>query len=260
MKPNFVPISSLKVQLYADGADRDAMVALAKDPLIKGLTTNPTLMRKAGISDYSAFAKDVLSHIKDKSISFEVFAYDLQEIEAQARIIASWAPNVYVKIPITNTKGESTYDVVYRLARSGVKVNVTALLTLDQVRHIIGAFSTAPGIISVFAGRIAYTGADPVPMMREAKRSISHMPHVELLWASPRELLNIYQADEAGADIITVSHDILKKLVNIGYDHTVLSLDTVKMFFDDGKKAGYIILPRTLPMLAKLPQPLIGQF
>jgi transaldolase len=216
------------------------MLALAREPYIKGLTTNPTLMRKAGVTDYVGFAKEVLASIKEKPISFEVFSDDFSEMEAQARTIASWGENVYVKIPITNTRGESAFDVIKKLTGEGIKVNVTALLTLGQVEHIRGAFAPGvPGIVSVFAGRIADTGADAVPLMRAAKEALASHPHLELLWASPRELFNIYQAEYAGADIITVSPDILKKLSKIGYDHEKLSLETVQMFFDDGKKAGY---------------------
>lgn len=240
MKPHFLPVSSLKIKIFADGALLEDMVSLAKEPFIKGLTTNPTLMRKAGVTDYAAFAKEVLAHIKDKPISFEVFSDDLREMEEQARTIASWGPNVYVKIPITNTRGESTFALIQKLTQSGVKVNVTALLTLEQVEHIRGAFSyNVPGIVSVFAGRIADTGVDPIPVMQAAKRALAAYPNLELLWASPRELLNVYQAEYAGSDIITASPDILKKLSKVGYDHTQLSLETVQMFFEDGQKAGY---------------------
>lgn len=232
----------LCVKIFADGADKDGMIALAKDPLIKGFTTNPTLMRKAGVADYAPFAKEILGAIKDKPVSFEVFSDDFSEMERQARLIASWAPNVYVKIPITNTRGTFSFDLVKKLAADGTKLNVTAILTPEQVKNIIPALSSkTPAIISVFAGRIADTGVDPVPIMKEARALLQAYPRAELLWASPRELLNIYQADSIGVHIITVTSDILKKLDKVGYDHSMLSLDTVKMFYDDGAKAGYVL-------------------
>lgn len=235
-------LSQLKIKIFADGAEKASMIELAKDPLIKGFTTNPTLMRKAGVTDYMGFAKEVLAEIRTKPISFEVFSDDFTEMERQARIIASWAPNVYVKIPITNTKKESTFELVKKLAAEGVKLNITAILTVPQVAHIIKALSSkVPAIISVFAGRVADTGADPVPIMREANAVLTPYPNYELLWASPRELLNIYQAEEVGAKIITVTPDILKKAANIGLDHHELSLQTVKMFYDDGQKVGYTL-------------------
>lgn len=235
-------LNDLRVKIFADGADKASMVALAKDPLIKGFTTNPTLMRKAGVSDYAGFAKEVLAEIKTKPVSFEVFSDDFHEMERQARIIASWAPNVYVKIPITNTKKESAFNLVKKLAGEGVKLNVTAILTVAQVAHITKALSPeVPAIISVFAGRVADTGVDPIPMMQECKAILAPYPNYELLWASPRELLNIYHAEEVGADIITVTPDILKKGAMIGLDHHELSLQTVKMFYDDGQKVGYTL-------------------
>lgn len=235
-------IEDLKIRIFADGAEKEGMVELAKQPFIKGFTTNPTLMRKAGITDYVSFAKDILSVIKDKSVSFEVFSDEFNEMERQARLIASWAPNVYVKIPISNTKGESSFDLVKKLASSGVKVNVTAILTVPQTEHIVKALSpSVPSIISVFAGRIADTGVDPMPIMKEAKQIMASFPNAELLWASTRELYNIYQAEVVGADIITVTHDILKKLGKVGYDHHELSIETVKMFYDDGQKVGYTL-------------------
>lgn len=235
-------IHELRVKIFADGAEKAGMLELAKEPFIQGFTTNPTLMRKAGITDYAGFAKEILSLIKDKPISFEVFSDDFAEMERQARIIASWASNVYVKIPITNTKKESSFDLVKKLATEGIKLNVTAILTLPQVEHIAKALSPhAPAIISVFAGRIADTGVNPIPIMKQAKQMLAAQPKHELLWASPRQLYNIYDAEEAGCDIITVSHDILKKLDKVGYDHHDLSLETVKMFYDDGQKVGYTL-------------------
>jgi len=232
----------LKIKIFSDGAEKAPMLEMAAKPFIKGFTTNPTLMRKAGITDYVAFAKDILANIKDKPVSFEVFSDEFSEMERQARIIASWGPNVYVKIPITNTKRQSTFDLVKKLAHEGVKINVTAILTLKQVAHIKEAFpKDASAIISVFAGRIADTGHNPFSIMKEAKAILSSHPKMELLWASPRQLLDIYYAEEAGSDIITVTTDILKKLEKIGYDHDELSLDTVKMFYDDGQKAGYAL-------------------
>ncbi len=244
MESTAIPVSKLNIKLFADGARLEDMLTLAKDPLIKGLTTNPTLMRKAGVTDYVAFAKEVLSHITDKPISFEVFSDDLSEMEEQARIINSWGSNVYVKIPITNTRGESTFEVIERLSRDGIKVNVTAILTLAQVERVSGALvSETPAVVSVFAGRIADTGIEPIDVMRAAKQILKKLPNAELLWASTRELLNIYQAEYAGADIITVTPDILGKLSKVGYDHDKLSRETVQMFYDDGLKAGYT-LPR----------------
>ncbi|HUC01308.1 MAG TPA: transaldolase [Candidatus Paceibacterota bacterium] len=235
-------IEELHIKIFADGAEKASIVELAQKPFIKGFTTNPTLMRKAGITDYVGFAKDILTVIKDRPISFEVFSDDFVEMERQARVIASWGSNVYVKIPITNTKRESSFDLVKKLAADGIKMNVTAILTVAQVDHIIGALRPdVPAVISVFAGRIADTGVDPVPLMKEAKALLAKTPAYELLWASPRELYNIYQAEEVGADIITVTPDVLKKIEKIGYDLDELSLDTVKMFYDDGQKVGYTL-------------------
>ncbi len=235
-------IHHLKIKIFADGAEKASMLELARQPYIKGLTTNPTLMRKAGVTDYVAFAKDILANIKDKPVSFEVFSDDFSEMERQARIIASWATNVYVKIPIMNTKGESSFDLVKKLAHEGIKLNVTAILTVAQVAHIKEAFpKDVPGIISVFAGRIADTGHDPIPPMREAGAILASHPMLELLWASPRQLLDIYKAEESGSHIITVSPEILKKAEKINYDHHTLSMETVKMFYDDGQKVGYTL-------------------
>ena len=235
-------LSELRIKIFADGADKVSMVALDKNPLIKGFTTNPTLMRKAGVTDYAAFAKEVLAEIKTKPVSFEVFSDDFVEMERQARIINSWGANVYVKIPITNTKRESAFDLIKKLAGEGVKLNITAILTAKQVADILPALSPkVPTIISMFAGRVADTGVDPTPMMQEVKKLLTPFPSYELLWASPRELLNIYQAEEVGADIITVTPEILKKGEMVGKDHDDLSLDTVKMFYDDGQKVGYTL-------------------
>ena len=235
-------LNELNIKIFADGAEKASMVALAKDPLVKGFTTNPTLMRKAGVTDYAGFAKEVLAEIKAKPISFEVFSDDFKEMERQARIINSWASNVYVKIPITNTKKESSIPLIQKLASEGVKLNVTAILTLQQVEETAKALdSKVPAIVSVFAGRVADTGVDPIPLMVASKKLLAATPGWELLWASPRELLNIYQAEEIGADIITVTPEIIKKGEMVGLDLSELSLQTVKMFYDDGQKVGYTL-------------------
>jgi transaldolase len=234
--------SGLKVKLFADGADLNGMREMAANPLIKGFTTNPTLMRKAGVADYAAFARDVLKIIPDRPVSFEVFADDFDEMEVQAHEIASWGRNVNVKIPVTNTRREFCGPLVERLSRAGVQVNVTALLTLDQVKRV--AERLAPetaAIVSVFAGRIADTGRDPVPVMAEAVRILKSKPKAELIWASPRELLNIFQADAIGCHIITATNDILKKLSLVGKDLDQYSLETVAMFYKDARAAGYTI-------------------
>ena len=233
-------VEKLKVQIFADGADKAGMLEMYKKPFIKGLTTNPTLMKKAGIKDYEAFAKDILLEVKDKSISFEVFSDDLDEMEKQALKIATWGENVYVKIPITNTKGIPTYSLIKKLSDKGVKVNVTAIMTLEQVRDVVlNLNQNVPSYVSVFAGRIADTGVDPVPLMSAAVQITSMNSKAEVIWASPRELLNVFQADEIGCQIITVTNDILKKLELVDYDLSSYSLDTVKMFYNDAKKAGY---------------------
>lgn len=233
--------NQLKIKIFADGAEKEGILELSALSHIKGFTTNPTLMRKAGITNYVGFAKDILELVKDKPISFEVFSDDFDEMEKQASIINSWASNVYVKIPITNTKGQSSSNLIKKLSAQGIKVNVTAILTLGQVESAVSSIASGvPAVISVFAGRIADTGTDPVPLMKLAKDIIRPFPNIELLWASPRELLNIFQAESAGADIITIPHDILKKIEKVGYDHEKLSLDTVKMFYEDGQKAGFI--------------------
>jgi len=235
-------LSELGVKIFADGADKATMLELYRNPLIKGFTTNPTLMRKAGVTDYEAFALDILRAIPDRPISLEVFSDDFAVMERQARRIALWGENVYVKIPVTNTLGESSAKLVHVLAQSGVKLNVTALTALDQVRDVSAALAGGPpAIVSVFAGRVADTGRDPVPIMAAAVELVRIYRNVELIWASPRELLNIFQADAIGCHIITVTSDILKKLHLIGKDLHEYSLDTVKMFHDDGMNAGYTL-------------------
>ncbi|MDQ3282445.1 MAG: transaldolase [Acidobacteriota bacterium] len=231
---------NLRIAIYADGADVRDMLAARDAGIVKGFTTNPTLMRKSGVTDYAAFAKEALAATGDMPISFEVFADDFDEMERQAKLIATWGEPVFVKIPITNTKGESAVPLIHRLSAAGVKLNITAILTLDQVRAVVDALdANTPAIVSVFAGRIADTGVDPVPLMREAAQICSAKPKAELLWASPRELLNIFQAEEVGCDIITVTSDLLKKLSMVGKPLDELSLDTVKMFFNDAAAAGF---------------------
>jgi transaldolase len=235
------PVSLQKIKIFADGASVPSILESAKNPRIAGFTTNPTLMRKDGVSDYRAFAKEVLAHVKTQPISFEVFADEFPEMRRQALEIKTWADNVYVKIPITNTRRESSIPLVKELASSGVKLNVTAICTLDQVRDTAAALAGgAPSVVSVFAGRIADTGRDPVPLMREALGICRAAGKgIELLWASPRELLNIIQAAEVGCDIITVTPDLLKKLSLVGKDLADYSLETVQMFFRDAQAAGY---------------------
>lgn len=235
-------VDQLKVQIFADGAEKAAMLEMYRKPFVKGFTTNPTLMRKVGITDYEAFAKDIISVIPDRSISFEVFADDVAEMERQARRIAPWGKHVAVKIPITNTKGESTVPLVRKLSQDGIALNVTALFTLKQVQDVVDAVKGgAPCFISVFAGRVADTGVDPVPLMAEALKIMKAAPNTALIWASPRELLNIFQADDIGCHVITVTNDIIKKLSLVGKDMDEYSLETVKMFYDDGKAAGYML-------------------
>lgn len=235
-------IKNLQVKIFADGADKNGMLEMANKDHIKGLTTNPTLMAKAGIKDYKAFALDILKEIKSKPISFEVFSDDFSEMEDQALEIASWGSNVYAKIPITNTKRQPSYDLIHNLSSRGVKVNVTAIMTLDQVTKSVEALdSNIAAYISVFAGRIADTGVDPLPLMQEAVNILSSKPKSELIWASPRELLNIFHANAIGCQVITVTNDILKKLEFVGKDLNDYSLETVKMFYDDGKRAGLMI-------------------
>ncbi len=237
-----IKIHNLKIKIFADGAEKDGMIELAKKAYVQGFTTNPTLMRKAGVTDYVKFAKEVVAAISDKPISFEVFSDDFKEMERQAKIISSWGKNVYVKIPITNTKRESAVPLIAKLVAQGIKVNVTAILTVKQVEDVAKVLSKdVPSVVSVFAGRIADTGCDPKHYMKKAKAILASNPKAELLWASPRELWNIYQAAKVGCHIITVPHDILKKMEKIGYNLDELSLDTVKMFYDDGQKVGYTL-------------------
>jgi transaldolase len=233
-------IDQLTIRIFADGADKAGMIEMAAKPYIAGFTTNPTLMRKAGIGDYRAFALDILGMIRDRPISFEVFSDDFDEMERQAHEIASWGRNVYVKIPVTNTMGRSACDLISRLAQAGIQQNVTALMTLEQVQSVSQALARGPNsYVSVFAGRIADTGRDPLPLMASAVEILRPYPQQELIWASPRELLNIFQADEIGCQIITVTNDILKKLEMVGKDLELFSLETVRMFRDDAVKAGY---------------------
>jgi transaldolase len=233
-------LSDLRIKLFADGADKQGMLEMYRNPWIQGFTTNPTLMRQAGVTDYEAFARDILQSISDRPISLEVFSDEFSEMERQARKIATWGPNVYVKIPVTNTQGVSSVRLVRKLANAGIKLNVTALLTLEQVHEMAAALAEGPpGIISVFAGRIADTGRDPVPILASAVQHLRGYPNIELIWASPRELLNIFQADAIGCHIITATNDILKKLSLVGKDLNEFSLDTVKMFREDALKAAY---------------------
>jgi transaldolase len=233
-------VASLKIKIFADGADLKGMLEMYRRPDIKGFTTNPTLMRKAGLTDYRAFAQEVVAAIPDRPISFEVFSDDFAEMESQAREIATWGENVNVKIPVTNTRGEPSSALVRRLAADGIKLNVTAIFTLDQVRDVVASLHPGvPAYVSVFAGRIADTGRDPVPHMVAAKALCAQHPRAELIWASPRELLNIFHADQAGCDIITVTNDLLAKLGGVGKDLATFSLETVKMFRDDAVKAGF---------------------
>jgi transaldolase len=230
----------LKVKLFADGADRAGILRMYANPLIRGFTTNPTLMRKAGVTDYEAFAKEIVSAVPDRPISLEVFADEFAEMERQALKISGWGANVYTKIPVTNTRRESSLDLVCRLARQGVKLNVTALMTLEQVEDVAAALAGGPpAYVSMFAGRIADTGRDPVPIIAEAVEILRPRPNIELIWASPRELLNIFQADSVGCHIITATHDLLHKLELVGKDLEDYSLDTVKMFHRDATQAGF---------------------
>jgi transaldolase len=234
--------AELRVKLFADGADPAVIAELARKPYIKGFTTNPTLMRKANIKDYRGFAHQALELIGDRPISLEVFSDDFGEMEAQAREIASWGPNVYVKIPVSDTRGKFTGPLIRRLALTGVPVNVTALLTLEQVQQVADCLApTTPAYISMFAGRIADTGRDPVPVMHRAVELLRRLPQAELIWASPRELLNVLQADQVGCHIITATNDILQKLSLVGKDLDAYSLDTVKMFYHDACAAGFSI-------------------
>lgn len=230
----------LRIKIFADGADRAGMLEMYRQPLIRGFTTNPTLMRKAGVAEYEAFARDILRQIPDRPISFEVFSDEFAEMERQARQIASWGEKVYVKIPVTNTRGESSQALVRALSRSGIKVNVTALMLPEQVQVVGEALAGgAPACVSVFAGRIADTGRDPVPLMARAVELLRPYPNAELIWASPRELYNLFQADAIGCHIITATNDLLKKLSLIGKDLGEYSLETVKMFYEDARAAGF---------------------
>jgi len=235
------PLEKLKIKIYADGADKSGMLSLNANPLIQGMTTNPTLMKKAGISDYEAFAKDILQSIQQKPLSLEVFSDEFAEMRRQALKLAAWGKNVYVKIPITNSRGESSLTLVKDLGSEGVQLNITAILTLEQVRGVAEALNPkVPSVVSVFAGRIADTGCDPEPIMRACRCLLEHQPQAELLWASVREVLNIFQAEACGCHIVTVPHDILNKALKMaGTDLTDLSLDTVKMFANDAASAGF---------------------
>lgn len=235
-------LQALRIKIFADGADKAGMLEMARKPYISGFTTNPTLMRKAGVVDYRAFAHEIIAAIPNRPISFEVFSDEFSEMERQAYEIASWGDLVYVKIPVTNTRSEPAYGLIRRLAKAGVKLNVTALMTLEQVSEVSNALAGGPSsYISVFAGRVADTGRDPVPMMATAVERLRPHPQQELIWASPREILNIFQADAIGCHVITVTNDILKKLDLIGKDLADYSLDTVKMFYRDAQQAGYTL-------------------
>jgi transaldolase len=235
-------VDQLSVKIFADGADLKGMKEAAAQPLVKGFTTNPTLMRQAGVSDYKAFALEVLKLIPERPVSFEVFADDFPTMEAQGREIASWGENVYVKVPVTNTKGEFAGPLITRLSGSGIKLNVTAIMTNKQVKEVAASLAKdTPAIVSVFAGRIADTGRDPVPLMREAVSLLKERPKAQLLWASPRELLNIFQADEIGCHVITVTGDVIRKLALVGKDLDGYSLETVAMFYKDAQTAAFTI-------------------
>jgi len=230
----------MKIKIFADGADLNSITNLAKNPIIEGFTTNPTLMRRAGVENYEQFARDLLNIVPDKSVSFEVFSDELDEMLEQATKIASWGENIYVKIPITNTQGQSTSSVVGELTNRGVKINVTAIMNTDQVQGIFPKLVEGPGsYVSLFAGRVADTGADPVPVMKKAVEIISPETSVELIWASPREVLNVYQAELIGCQIITATPDIIAKLSLRNKDLNNYSLETVRQFYDDGQSAGY---------------------
>jgi transaldolase len=235
-------LPQFKIKLYADGADLNGMIEEYKKGVASGFTTNPTLMKKAGVKSYEEFAKAALKAIPDLPISFEVFSDDLPGMEREARKIAGWGKNVYIKIPVTNTKGESTAPLVKKLSHDGLKLNVTAILTLDQVKTVAKALSPdTPSIVSIFAGRIADTGRDPMPIMKDAVKVLKPLPKAELLWASTRELLNLIQAESSGCHIITITNDILKKVPQVGKDLSLLSLETVQMFYSDAQSAGYRI-------------------
>lgn len=233
-------VKDLKIKIFADGANVTEMKKVYSEGIVRGFTTNPTLMKKDGVKDYVAFAKDVLSEIKTMPISFEVFTDDFESMERQAREIGSWGDNVFIKIPITNTKGEPSYELIKKLSDDGMKLNVTAILTLEQIENVEKSINAGtPAIVSLFAGRIADTGRDPIPYIKESLKILKGNPNAELLWASSRELLNIFQAEECGCHIITVTNDLLKKLQMVNKDLKELSLDTVKMFYNDASSAGY---------------------
>jgi len=243
-------VSTLKVKIFADGADKTSILELAKNPWIRGFTTNPTLMRKAGITDYESFGRELASEIPDRPFSFEVLSDDFDEMEQQALNIAAWGENVYVKIPVTDTRGRCSAPLIRRLAREGVKVNVTAIMTIAQVDSVIDSLKNGPpSCISIFAGRVADAGCDPLPILRGALERIRKSPQIELIWASPRELFNIVQADTIGCHIITVTHDLLKKLPLLGKDLNEYSLDTVKMFVDDAHAAGFSLPAAVTPVV-----------
>jgi len=235
-------LNNLKVKIFADGADRNSMLAMNEHSLIQGLTTNPSLMRKAGVVDYRAFCQDILTHITSKPLSFEVFSDDLKDMERQAHEIASWGDNVYVKIPVMNTQQQPTYELINKLSSHGIKVNVTAIMTLAQVDEVVAVLNQdVASYISVFAGRIADTGRDPVPVMAAAVAMAARNPKAEVIWASPRELLNVLQADQIGCQIITATPEIIAKLNMLGYDLNQYSLDTVKMFYQDAEAAAFVL-------------------
>lgn len=243
-------LSDLRIKLFSDGADFQSIMSTYANPWVKGFTTNPTLMRKAGILDYEAFGRNLLRAIPDRPVSLEVFADDEHEMESQALAIASWGANANVKIPVTNCDGVFMRGLIQRLSRSGVVLNITAILTLDQVRRVAETLDAeTPAIISVFAGRIADTGIDPVPVMRAAREILRSHPNIELLWASPREVLNVFQANDAGCHIITLPPDMLQKLNLIGKDLSAYSLETVAMFYKDASAAAYRIHTQT-PVIA----------
>lgn len=235
-------VSDLRIKVFADGAHRDGILELCRNPLIRGFTTNPTLMRAAGVTHYEAFAREILEVVPELPISFEVLSDDFDEMDRQARKIAAWGDNVFVKIPVTNTRGESSFELIRRLAADGLHLNVTALMTVKQVELVARAMAdSVTSYVSVFAGRIADTGRDPVPIMLDAVDALAGHPRLELIWASPREVLNLFQADAVGCHVITMTHDLLKKLSSIGKDLHSFSVDTVKMFFNDAKAAGFSV-------------------
>lgn len=248
-------LTNITTKIFADGADIAGMLELYRNPLIKGMTTNPTLMKKAGITDYEEFARELLKVVIAKPVSFEVFAEEFAEMRRQALRIRNWGDNVYVKIPVLNPRGESSIPLIRDLAFAGVKLNVTAILTESQAAEVIGALNPAvPAVVSIFAGRISDTGVNPMPIMKSARRMMDHLPHAELLWASVREVYNIYQSDEAGCHIVTVPHDILRKAIEMAdMDLGALSLDTVRMFDRDAKSAGFRL--DTPQVVVQMPQP-----